>query len=196
MQAHIFFDTAQFERLRNLLSPDLFNKARVGALRRVAGNMRKNIRAGMRAASYLAGKDLTSAIGKLKAQAGGVEYSITVAGKKKAAHKFRMTPNRITARKGQRSVNWQSPGVAIGPGEDIRKPSESGFSKPFIAKTKKLRAMYIREKGTSELYFPKIVSPQYFAAFDRVKYPVLEEAEQTFMKRLEHEIDYRLGLGR
>lgn len=195
MNIHVYFDSHEIERLRELISPELFNKARVAALKRVASNMRKNIRKHMRQASYLSGKDLTSAIGRLIAHAGGVEYSIKIAGQGKAAHKFRMQPNRITARKGQRSVNWASPAVAIGPGEQLRQPLKAGFSKPFIAKTKNgLKTMYLREKMSGRLEMPKIVSPQYFAAFDKVKEPVLSEAKATFIKRLEHEVDYRLGL--
>lgn len=197
MNVHVYFDSHEIERLRGLITPELFNKARMGALKRVASNMRKNIRKYMRAASYLSGRDITQAIGRLVAHSGGEEYSIKIAGTSRAAHRFKMQPNRITARKGQRSRNWAAPAVAIGPGEAIRQPLRAGFSKPFIARTASgLKAMYLREKMSGRLEMPKIVSPQYFAAFDRVKEPVLNEAEATFLKRLEHEIDYRLGLAR
>lgn len=198
MDLRIEFNNAELKRLHDFFasSSDMFNKARVAALSRTAGNMRKNIRKGLREVSYLAGRDLTSSIGKLVAASGGVEFSVTVRGSKKVAHKFRLRPNRITARKGKPSTSWQSPLVHIGPGEAPRQILEPGFSKAFIARTKNGRGLFLREKATGNLIMPKIVSPQYFAAFERVREPVLKDAKETFLKRLEHEIDYRLGLGK
>lgn len=156
--------------------------------------MSKNIRKGIKEASYLKSSAIASALGKLKFT--GNEASITVAGAKKAGHQFKMVPNRITARKGKRSIYWPSPGVNIGPGEPVRYPRKAGYYKPFIAQIQGLKAMYWREKTTGDLKMPTIVAPQYFAAFDKVKDPVLDEAAQAFLKRLTHEIDYRLGLGK
>lgn len=196
MDVHIFYDDRELARLSQAFrdAPEIFGQALRAALRRTGGNMRKNIRQGMKAASYLKSGSIASALGKLKLD--GNEAMITVAGAKKAGHNFRMTPNRVTARKGKRSIYWPSPGVNIGPGEPLRYPRKEGYYKPFIAKVKGLKAMYWREKASGDLKMSPIVAPQYFAAFDKVKDPVLNEAEQTFLKRLEHEIDYRLGLGK
>lgn len=197
MEARIFIDDSDFERLSRLFAgaPALFKKAARTALRRAGGNMRKNIAQGMRGASYLKGRSLTGAIGKLKISDG--EASVKVSGPKAAAHKFKMAPSRITARKGSRSVNWPSPGVSVGPGEPVKHLRVAGFSKPFIAKTKNApKVMLMREKGTGKLKPVRPASPQYFAAFDRVQQPALDEAARAFRTRLEHEIDYRLGLGK
>jgi len=195
MDIHVFYDDRELNRLSQVFkdSPEIFGQALRAALRRTGGNMRKNVRKGMKAASYLKSADIASAIGRL--QLNGMEAALTVAGAMKAGHKFRMVPNRVTARKGKRSIYWPSPGVNIGPGEPLRYPRKAGYYKPFIAKTRSgLKAMYWREKGTNQLSMPTVAAPQYFAAFDRVKDPVLAEAETAFMRRLEHEIDYRLGL--
>lgn len=158
--------------------------------------MRSNLGKKMRAVSYLKARELTGSIGRLETSQGGMEVSVKVSGHKKAAHKFKMSPNRITARKGQKSINWPSPGVSIGPGSGIKHPSYSGYSKPFIANINGVKAMYVRNKASGELAMPKLVSPQYFSVYEQVQIPVIEEAANTFKKRLEHEIDYRLGLGR
>lgn len=196
MEAHVFIDDSQLNRLARLFqsSPELFQKAVRSTLRRVGSNMRKNVRKGVKGVSYLKSGDIASAFSRLKMN--GMEVELTVAGSRKAAHKFHMVPNRITAKKGSRSVNWPSPGVKIGPGEPVKHPAKDGYSRPFIANVNGLKAMYWREKSSGKLKMPPVAAPQYFAAFDEVKNPVMSEAEQTFLKRLEHEIDYRLGLGR
>lgn len=194
MDVGITFDSAEFGRLADAFrnSPEIFAKAVRAALRRTGANLRKNVRSGIKSVSYFKSGAIAQALGKL--QLHDMEVELTVAGSQAAGHKFRMVPNRVTARKGMRSVNWPSPGVQIGPGEPVRHASKTGFSKPFIANVHGLKAMCWREKATGKLSMPTFASPQYFAAFDRVKDPVLNEAEKTFLARLEHEIDYRLGL--
>lgn len=194
MELQVKFDDGDFARLQSLFaqSPEIFGKAVRGALRRAGGNMRKEARLGIKGASFLKPSDIARALGRL--QLTSEEAMFTVADARLAGHKFRLVPNRRTARKGVRSVNWPLTGVRIGPSEPIRYPQKAGFSKPFVAKVKGQKVYYWREKATGDLKSPPIVSPQYFAAFDRVKDPVMAEAEATFLKRLEHEIDYRLGL--
>lgn len=196
MDVHIFYDDRELARLSQAFrdAPEIFGQALRAALRRTGGNMRKNIRQGMKAASYLKSGAIASALGKLKLD--GNEAMITVAGAKKAGHNFRMTPNRVTARKGKRSIYWPSPGVKIGPDEAVRHAGSDAYYKPFIAQMGGLKAMYWREKGTDKLSMPRFVSPQYFAVFDRVQKPVLSTAGEIFLQRLVHEIDYRLGLGK
>lgn len=194
MDARIFVDGGEFDRLRESLKtcPDIFGKALRAALRRVGASMRKNIRKGVKGASYLKARDVASAIGKLRLESD--EALVTVAGASLAGHKFRLVPNRVTARKGRRSIYWKVPLVKIGPDEKEIRPERDGFSKPFIARINGLKAMYWREKETGGIRMPPILPPQYFAAFDRVKDPVLSEAEKSFLRRLEREIDYRLSL--
>lgn len=197
MDAHVFIDDSQLDRMARLCqdSPQIFQQALKATLRRVGGNMRKNIRKGIKGESYLKSGVIGAAIGRLQIR--GAEAKLTVAGSRLAGHKFRMIPDRVTARKGTRSVNWPSPGVKIGPQEPVRHASDPDYSKPFIIKTKSgLKAMFWRKKADNSLEMPGFAPPQYFAAFDRVQTPVMSEAERTFLQRLEHEIDYRLGLGR
>lgn len=193
-QPNIFYNDKEFERLAKLCqsAPDLFNKAIRSSLRRVGRYMRKTVHQGIRSASYFNNRDIGYALGRL--QYYGASVSLTVAGAQATGHKFKLVPNRITAQKGKRSIHWPSPGVKIGPDEPVRHASKEGFYKPFIAKMGEMKAMYWREKGTNQLKMPTFVSPQYFAAFDRVQKPVLSTCGDIFLQRLEHEIDYRLGL--
>lgn len=195
MEAAVFYDTKEFAKLQEAFknSPDIFGKAVRAALRRAGASMRRGVRDKTRAVSYLRARAIASALGKLKVADN--EAMFTVAGAQKFGHDFKLAPNRVTARKGTPSLNWPSPGVNIGPGEPLRYPRKAGFYKPFIARGKSgLKTMFWREKATGRLSMPPVAPPQYFAAFDRVQEPVLQEAEATFLKRLEHEIDYRLQL--
>lgn len=194
--ARVYYDDKEFERLAKLCqnAPDLFNKAIRSALRRAGHHMRKTVRKGIKSVSYFNNRDIGYALSRL--QFYGAEVSLTVFGAQAAGHHFKMVPNRITARKGKRSIYWKSPGVKIGPDEPVIHAKKEGFSKPFIAQTKNLKAMYWREKSTGDLRMPTFASPQYFAAFDRVQKPVLSSVGEIFLQRLIHEIDYRLGLGR
>lgn len=198
MELQISIPESRYQYLRSLLSPEQFRNACWNAIKRTGGNVRKNLRRYLRAVSFLKSGEIASAIGKVRFANSNhaVEAAVTVSGRNKVASNFKLVPNRITARKGKRSINWLSPGVLIGPNERIRKPALAGYSKPFIAKTKKLKAMYLRDESTGDLLMPEVASPQYFAAFDQVKDWVAEDAKETFQKRFEHEIDYRLGLGR
>lgn len=193
MEVAVFYDTKEFAKLQEAFknSPDIFGKAVRAALRRAGANMGKGVRDKTRAVSYLKMRAIVSALGKLKVFDN--EAMFTIAGAKKYGHDFKLAPNRITARKGKPSIKWPSPGVNIGPGEPLRYPHKAGFSKPFIARYGE-KGLFWREKSTGKLSMPPIVSPQYFAMFDEVQEPVLNEAEKTFLKRLEHEVDYRLGL--
>lgn len=196
-EPNIFYDDKEFERLAKLCqnAPELFNKAIRSALRRAGHYMRKKVRQGIKSVSYFNNRDIGYALSRL--QYYGAQVSLTVLGAQAAGHKFKMIPNRITARKGKRSIYWPSPGVKLGPDEPVRHASKAGFSKPFIMKTKSgLKAMYWREKETGDLKMPTFASPQYFAAFDRVQKPVLSTTGEIFLQRLVHEIDYRLGLGK
>lgn len=193
MAISIFLEGGDFAKIESLCakSPALFKKAANSALRKAGASMRRAISKNIRPATFLKGKEITGAISKLKLQAG--EVNVVVSGRQKLARKFRLLPNRITAKKGMVSRNWPAPKVAIGPGI-IKTPAYASYSKPFIAKINGLKAMYVREKGTGKIKQPKIVSPQYFAVFESVKEPILATAEQSFCKNLHHEIDYRLEL--
>lgn len=197
MDAYLFIDDSEFERLQGLLRscPDLFRNACKAALKRVGGNMRRNIGKGMRAQSYLKGKEITGSIGRL--QLSDDEAKVRVAGRKIPVHKFKLVPNRITARKGQRSVNWPEPKYKLGPKLKSRYGKrDNGESMGFIFRGKYSGKLVMGQRLGKKIKTVYDVTPQYFAAFEEVKEPVMDEAQKTFMTRLEHEIDYRLGLGR
>lgn len=196
------FNTKEFARLEAMFrdGTPLFHQATGAALRRTAQNMRKNIRKLSRTVSYLKPAIFSKAIGSVVFIAGNrgvtvsaMEASVKVAAPKQPAFRFKLAPNRVTARKGKRSTSWQSPNVLKGPGLTPLNPQIPGFSKPFIANVRGKKAMYARERGTGRLVMPRIASPQYFAVFEAVREPVMREAGETFLKRLNHEIDYRLG---
>lgn len=192
----IAYDDSEFEKLAKLCqgAPDLFNKAVRSALRRAGRYMRKKLRMGIKSASYFDNRAINYALKAL--QFHGASVSLTVYGAQAAGHKFRLVPNRITARKGKRSIYWPSPGVKIGPDEKVRRASDPAFYKPFIANMNGLKAMYWREKDGGRPKMPTFASPQYFAAFDRVQKPVLDTTGEIFLQRLAHEVYYRLGLGK
>lgn len=190
----ITFDGREFARLASLFAngDPIFRQSVKAALRRAGSGIRSGLSKGIRAKSYLRGKTVSSALGRLIVT--NEEASVRVAARNQPAFKFKLSPNKITARKGVRSKNWQSPDVLKGPGLAPLNPRIAGFSKPFITKTKSgFKGMYVRERHTGRLAMPRIASPQYFSAFDAVKKPVMREAGETFLKRLNHEIDYRLG---
>lgn len=190
----VYHDTKEFGRLAAMFANagPLFRQSVTAALRRSGATMRKDIARGARSVSYLQGRVITRSIGRLQVRDG--EASLRVAAKNQPGHKFRLSPNRITARKGRRSRDWQSPDVLKGPGLAPLNPRIPGFSRPFIAQIGSLKGYFVRDRASGELLMPAIASPQYFAAFDAVKGPVLKNAGDTFLKRLNHEIDYRLGL--
>lgn len=197
MDAYLFIDDSEFERLQGLLRscPDLFRKACKAALKRVGGNMRRNIGKGMRGQSYLRGKEITGSIGRL--QLSDDEAKVRVAGRKLPVHNFKLIPNRVTARKGKRSVSWPEPRYKLGPKLKPRYAKrDGGKSKGFIFPGQYSGKLIMGQRLGKLLEVVYDVAPQYFAAFEEVKEPVMDEAQKTFMSRLEHEIDYRLGLGR
>lgn len=201
------FDGKEFERLEYWFrdGTPLFHQAVGASLRRTAQNMRKNIKKLSQTVSYLKPDVFNKAIGSVVFMAGGrgvtvfaksteeMSASVNVKARNQPAFKFKLSPNRITARKGRRSTSWQSPDVLKGPGLAPLNPRIAGFSRPFIARIGGRKAMYVRERHSGRLSMPRIASPQYFAAFEAVQGPVMEQAGQTFLKRLSHEIDYRLG---
>ena len=67
MKVRIFIDDSEFNRLASLFNDgtNLFKKAAVSALRRTVRNLRSNLGRKMRGVSYLKGRELTSAIGRL-----------------------------------------------------------------------------------------------------------------------------------
>lgn len=155
MEAHIYIDDHEFAELAKRFDDGtgLFQKSVKAALRRAGSNMRKNLIKGIRGASYLKVRDITDAFDPL--QVTDTEARVRVAGRLLPADRFKLVPNRITARKGIRSVNWPSPGVSIGPGEPMRHLEEAGFSKPFITKFKNgHKGMYWREKYSGKLKTP------------------------------------------
>lgn len=193
-QPNVYYNDKEFARLAELCkgAPDLFSKAVSSALRRAGTYMRKLVRQEILKASYLDTKSISYALGRL--QFYGAQVSLTVHGPNLAAHNFKIDPSRITARKGKRSKLWVSPRVKIGPGEPYKTPKKPGFSKPFMANVHGFKAMYWREKATNTLKMPRLVSPQYFAAFDQVQKPMLSVPGEIFLQRLVHEIYYRLKL--
>lgn len=198
MEGFVCFDDREFQRLERLMRgcPDLFRKACKSAIRRAAQGMRAGLGRGIRQKTYLRGREVSGAIGAAQFTSGGLEASVRVAGRKQQAHKFRLQPNRVTARKGSPSVSWPSPGVKPGPSEPLLNPGGGAYSKAFIAQRGGLKAMYLREKASGKLVMPTIASPQYYASFKDVHEPLLQKSGDVFIQRLEHEIDYRLGLGR
>lgn len=199
MEAYVFYDDSEFKQLAELCrsSPNLFRQACRAAIKRAGQGLRQNIRSGIRAQSFLSGKPLSSAISRLKFSEGGMEAGILVSSKPMPAHEFRLMPLRVTARKGKRSSSWPEPQYQLGPGLAPRRASRSnGGSRGFIFRGKNSGKLVLGQRlgeGRGKVKTVYGVATQYFAVFDEVKDPAMRNAGQTFMKRLEHEIDYRMG---
>lgn len=196
-------EDGEFERLSNIFgrADPVFRQAVKAAVRRAGGNMRKNVGKGIRGASYLKGKDVSAAIGSLKFAEGGLEAGLLVRSINLPAHAFRLLPRKITARKGVLSRKWKEPKFQISPRlKPIYAERHGGDSRGFVFRSKHGGNLVMGQRGLNKEGEKNVVktvrgvSVQYFAVFDEVKTPVLDEAEQTFLKRLNHELDYRLGV--
>ena len=149
----------------------------------------------IRTVSYLKGRDVKGALLKpfYTSLPNGLEAEIRVSGNAIGLEHFKLRPKRVTARRGQRSVKWKSPGYQLGPGEPVRYLLREGEkSAAFLAVMANGNLLLMRRHGR----YPRRtygVTPQYFAAFDSVRRAIRQKLETVLPQRLHHEIRYRLG---
>lgn len=197
----------QLENMERLLAgldngSKIVEQAMHSAFGRAGKTLRTYINRGVKRESYFKNHILQQAINKPELEAGAV--NVLVNSRIMPAHYFRLFPNKITARKGKRSTSWKEPGFRVAPGLRVRYAERSNDkSKGFIFHSKYSGRLVLGQRGWGKSEKNRKVirtvygtTVQYFAVFDEVAQPALEAGKETFEKRLLHEIDYRLGLGK
>ena len=177
-----------------LLLPSVPGKAKSslkGALRRSGTALRTTISRGIRAESFLKARDVRAALGNLQMEEtdDGLTAEFRVASRPIPADHYRLRPNRITARRGMRSISWPLTRYQVGPGEPLILPETGELSNAFILKASRGRTYVQHTRGGHDLHRVYGPSVQYFSVFDRVQEPAFKRALEIFEKRLIHEAE-------
>lgn len=188
-------DTRDLERVLLPLSGmgSEVNKALRAALQRTGSNMATNIARQIKQHSFLKSGEIRQALSKplLAGSGGSLRVEVRVASRPLPADHFRLTPRRVTARKGKRSINWPRAGFQIGPGEPVRRlDGGNGLSKAFVARL--AGRLFLMQRRGRKLQRVFGYSVQYFAAFDATTTFVMRAARTMFEQRLRHEVQHRL----
>jgi len=189
-------DASQFKAILGPLRA--MPKKMIGCLlragKRAGTAMRTDVAKHVRAVSYLKAADIRGAMRPLRidSEGSGIRAWFNVGSKNLPADRFRLLPNRVTARKGRPSRAWPEPGFRIGPYSPLMH-ARGGASRGFIANLngKKLFTRASRKRGSLRREYGWSV--QYFASFDRVKESATKRAMDVFEERLLHEVRRALG---
>lgn len=194
MNLHV--DIANLEAITRPLKafPGELEKVLKSSLSRTGARLASTVARAIKSETYLKSSDIRAALKKplVKGSGSVMEVEVAVSSVQAPIDKFKLIPNRITARKGVRSSSWRGPSYKLGPKTPVQSPdADYGSSKPFVARLGgKNRLLRRYGKKLKRVYG---YSVQYFAVFDSVEKPALEDARAFFEKRLAHEVDYRLG---
>lgn len=212
MYLEIAFLGSQYDNLMRMLGnvPKQMKGALREACKRAGGTLRSCASRELRGNTFVRTRQVGRAIGKLKIYQPDqylVRAIFRVSDKPLKAQDVKLFPaRRTTARKGKRSVTWPKTGFQVSSRLPVKYASPGKYSKgqshPFIYFSKKYNDLAVAQRGKktgshTPLYpqytgqtIASILSDPIF--FNEAR----NQAAKTFETRLEHEIDYRLGLGR
>ena len=160
--------------------PKELEKALRQSLKRTGVHMASQVSKAIKAESYLKSGDIRAALGKplIKGDANYVEAEVRVSGKQSPIDKFKLLPNRATAKKGVRSEKWRGPSYRLGPSVPVITPGASGGSKPFVALARGKKRLMRRFGKNLKIAYG--YSVQYFAVFERVRKASLDDSQEFF----------------
>jgi hypothetical protein len=215
----LYIDPKEYERalapLKNF--PKELRGALWNSVKRSLDTAKKEIASGIKEHSYLKRSLINDSISKPQMystrRAGNkvttseaITGAVRVASRVLPLDSFKLSPKKITARKGIRSRNWKLSGYRIGPTEPVEThPGSPGYSPAFVIRGRKRGLRMFQRKLGSYYTDPdsgkrkqSVVramgyTVQYFAAFDRNVAMIHIKTKERFLSVLEHEVAFRLS---